>query len=425
MNSEATAVLEPLPGVAERSTSYLRHLLFFIFVATLFEGYDVLIISLSLPYLGNDFQADSQTLGFAVSLISVGTIAAFVPVRLADRYGRRPVFLWVAAGYTVFTVLTAFSIGLYDFVVYQFIARLFMVTEVGVGSIILTEELPARYRGAGIALMFSAGLIGGILGSSIFPFLVGTDMSWRLLYLVGGGLFVLLLFYWNRLQETQRWCQEREAGALPSQSLLASFREMRVVFQRAYRPKLLAGTSVWFTTNFWSAACLFFFSYYVTNERGWSAAQVGYTLTVGYILAIIGYAAAGPLLDFAGRRFTACLYFTLGGISAVVCFLAESPLVITIAYSVVLGVNAVWAISATITSELFPTQIRGTANAVVNNMLGRTGMVLAPALVGVLSTRLGSVGTAVAVLASLNFLCVPVILWLLAETKGKQLEEIA
>jgi putative MFS transporter len=200
---------------------------------------------------------------------------------------------------------------------------------------------------------------------------------------------------------------------------------MRVVFQRAYRPKLLAGTSVWFTTNFWSATCLFFFSYYVTNERGWSAAQVGHTLTMGYILAIIGYASAGPLLDFAGRRFTACLYFTLGGVSAVTCFLAESPLVITIAYIVVLSMNAVWAISATITSELFPTQIRGTANAVVNNLLGRTGMVLAPALVGVLSTWLGSVGKAAAVLAALNFLCVPVILWLLAETKGKQLEEIA
>jgi putative MFS transporter len=110
MNHEAVALAEPTLGVTERSTSYLRHLLFFIFVATLFEGYDVLIINLALPYLGKDFQADSQTLGFAISLISVGTIAAFVPVRLADRYGRRPVLLWVAVGYTLFTVLTAFSV---------------------------------------------------------------------------------------------------------------------------------------------------------------------------------------------------------------------------------------------------------------------------------------------------------------------------
>lgn len=424
MNREAPALAEPILGVTERSTSYLRHLLFFIFMVTLFEGYDVLIINLALPYLGKDFQADSQTLGFALSLISIGTIAAFVPVRLADRYGRRPVFLCAATGYTLFTVLSAFSIGLYDFVAYQFVARLFMVTEIGVGAIILIEELPARYRGAGVALMFSAATIGGILGSSIFPFFVQTELGWRLLYLVGGGLLVLLLFYWTRLQETQRWQHEQEASALPNQSLLASFREMKIVFQRAYRPKLLAGAIVWFTTNFWTAICLFFFSYYVINERGWSTAQVGQTLTMGFVLSIVSFAAAGRLLDFAGRRFTASLYFTVGGISAIVCFLAESPLVIMIAFIVVLGVYPIWAISATITGELFPTRIRGTANAVVNNLIGRTGMVLAPALVGMLSAWLGSVGTAVAALATLNFLCVPVILWSLTETKGKPLEEI-
>jgi MFS family permease len=104
----------------------------------------------------------------------------------------------------VFTVLTAFSVGLYDFVVYQFIARLFTVTEVGVGSIILTEELPARYRGAGIALMFSAGLIGGILGSALFPHLVHTNLGWRMLYLVGGGLLLLLGYYWSLSPHDER-----------------------------------------------------------------------------------------------------------------------------------------------------------------------------------------------------------------------------
>lgn len=42
--SEVTRPLE-----AERFTSYLRHLTFFICVCTLFEGYDTLIISLALP----------------------------------------------------------------------------------------------------------------------------------------------------------------------------------------------------------------------------------------------------------------------------------------------------------------------------------------------------------------------------------------
>lgn len=88
--------------------------------------------------------------------------------------------------------------------------------------------------------------------------------------------------------------------------------------------------------------------------------------------------------------------------------------------------NAVWAISATITSEIFPTNIRATANAVVNNhLLGRTGMVLAPALVGILSKSLGSAGDAVTLIALVSFLCIPVVVFLLPETKRQVLEDIA
>jgi len=37
------------PSVTERSARYLRHLLFFIFVATLFEGYDVRVCRALTP----------------------------------------------------------------------------------------------------------------------------------------------------------------------------------------------------------------------------------------------------------------------------------------------------------------------------------------------------------------------------------------
>jgi MFS family permease len=88
--------------------------------------------------------------------------------------------------------------------------------------------------------------------------------------------------------------------------------------------------------------------------------------------------------------------------------------------------GGVWAISATITGEIFPTHMRATANAVANNVLGRLGCVLSPSLVGWLSSQLGSVGDAISVVVWGNvFICVPILLLLLPETKGKALEEIA
>ena len=64
---------------------YLAGLLAFIGFVTLFEGYDLLIINLALPALGREFGVDAAVLGKAVGLINVGTIVAFIPVRLADR----------------------------------------------------------------------------------------------------------------------------------------------------------------------------------------------------------------------------------------------------------------------------------------------------------------------------------------------------
>ena len=66
-----SVALGPAPQ-SEDGDRYLWHLLFFISIVTLFEGYDAVITSMALPYLGKEFQVGSNQLGFAVSLISVG-----------------------------------------------------------------------------------------------------------------------------------------------------------------------------------------------------------------------------------------------------------------------------------------------------------------------------------------------------------------
>ena len=152
---------------------------------------------------------------------------------------------------------------------------------------------------------------------------------------------------------------------------------------------------------------------------------VSTTLSAGYTLAFLGYLCAGSLLEMLGRRFTVCAYFMIGSLSSVVCFLSHSDSVITVAYILVIAMQALWGIAATITSEIFPTGMRGTANAVVNNLLGRTGMVIAPGVVGFLSGVFGSVGLAVATIAIIPLCCIPLIIRALDETRGRPLEEIA
>ena len=73
-------------------------------------------------------------------------------------------------------------------------------------------------------------------------------------------------------------------------------------------------------------------------------------------------------------------------------------------------------------TELFPTHLRGDAFAWSNNILGRIGYVLAPWAVGSAAKAFGY-GPAVAVTAIGPILALILIVWLLPETKGKELEE--
>ena len=404
---------------------YLVHLLCFICFVTFFEGYDLLIINLALPALGEEFKVGAEGLGYAVGLINAGTVAAFVPMQFADRYGRRPVFLLAACGYTLFTVLTVLSTSIHEFVAYQFVARMFMVTEIGLGAIILTEEMPANRRGAAVTLMFACSLLGGVAASLFFQVVDNSGYGWRMLYLAGAGLVPILLIYWRRFTETRRWQDDQRERGRRTGSVLRDLRRVSVIASERYRRRAICGIFIWFAVNAWSSCCLFFFAYYATKERGWTATELGTTLSIGYMLAIFGYAAAGPMLEVAGRRVTACVYFTVGSIAAITCFLSDNPVVIAVAYIVVLGMQALFPIAATITSEIFPTDVRGLANGVVNNLIGRTGMMLAPAAVGALSVWYGSVGQAAATIAILPLLCLPIIVLLLSETRGRVLEEIA
>jgi len=131
-------------------------------------------------------------------------------------------------------------------------------------------------------------------------------------------------------------------------------------------------------------------------------------------------------MDIWGRRATAVTYFSAAGLATIVCYTADTTATIVVAYGLLMMSQGVWSISATISSELFPTDVRATGNAVANNLIGRLGLILSGVAVGALSQHVfGSVGLTIAVLAIVNFACVLVILLFVPETKSMELEAIA
>src|SRR5260221_13085770 len=74
-------------------SSYQRRLFVLLSVANFFEGYDFLALGQILPNLRAEMGLDQATGGLLVTVIGLGTIAAYGVVRLADRLARRPAMM--------------------------------------------------------------------------------------------------------------------------------------------------------------------------------------------------------------------------------------------------------------------------------------------------------------------------------------------
>jgi MFS transporter, putative metabolite:H+ symporter len=79
-------------------------------------------------------------------------------------------------------------------------------------------------------------------------------------------------------------------------------------------------------------------------------------------------------------------------------------------------------VMAAYTAELFPTDLRGDAFGWTNNLLGRIPLLIVPPLIGAIAERSGW-GIAVSLTAICPAIALVLILSLLPETSGRELEE--
>ncbi len=403
------------PEVAARR--YRRLLLVLLSTATFFEGYDFLLINLVLPMVQKDFGVSTPVLGLSVSAIAAGTIVAFFIVRLGDRWGRRPVLQFTIFAYAIFTGITAFSQGLADFIVWQFLARVFLVGEWGLATVMVAEEFPEKSRGTAIAIVQSMAGLGAVMAGGLFPLVGRASFGWRGMYLVGVIPLILVGILRSRLRETSRWLHAREVRGPRAPSFFSAWK-------KPYGYYLGWMALLWFLAYATYTANQVFWVHHVMNSRSWNEEMVSRAITLAYLLGISGFWVAGKCLDRIGRRKTAVLFFIGGVIATMVAFQGISVAAITIGlFLVTFFTGAFLPISSAFTTEIFPTEVRANAAGWANNLLGRLGMVGAPAIVGFLAGPLGSVGNAVTLVGLAPLAAAAIVLMILPETRWRPMTD--
>ncbi|WP_340643736.1 3-(3-hydroxy-phenyl)propionate transporter MhpT [Phenylobacterium sp.] len=340
------------------------------FIAAL-EGYDIQAFGVAAPRFAPELGLDSGQLGWAGSAAMIGlVIGAFVGGLLADKVGRKPVLVVSTALFGVFSVVTAMSHG-YD---HMLLAR--FATGLGFGGampnlIAIATEISAPNRRAATVTTIFCGMPAGGAAVALLARYGGDAVDWRMMFLIGGALPLLLtpviIFLLPETRPVQDKAADRnlfralfgQGRAIPTLLLWAVFMMTLVVLY------LLLN---WLPT--------------LVIAKGLAASDGASAAFVFNISSIIGALFLGFVVDRVGFRWPllivylalAAALYGLGGASAL------TPLLALSGAAGFLVIGAQYALYA-LAPVYYAPQVRA-AGAGAAVAVGRFGSILGPLLAG-------------------------------------------
>ena len=186
------------------------------FCVAIAEGFDIQAIGVAAPRLGPELGLSAEALGWVFAIGNIGlVIGASVGGWLADRIGRKPVFVGAVLLFGVFTLATAISSTFATLFAVRFLAGLHFGAAFPIMMAVATEVSTAEKRTQTATAMFCGMPLGGGVSALLTQAFAGLD--WRLLFYVGGAvpiLLTILLYQWmpETLQRDARGQRGRESA---------------------------------------------------------------------------------------------------------------------------------------------------------------------------------------------------------------------
>ncbi len=387
-------------------------------LAFFFESYDLSVLSAALKQIRETFELDQGEMTALLAWVRLGAIPAFLILPLADRIGRRPVFLASLIGVSVATVASGFAQTPLQFILAQTLSRTFVVAIVATAVVVIAEELPAEHRGWGIGMLGAIGSFGYGLGALLYAFVEVLPFGWRFLYWIGGLPLLFIPMLRRRVPETRRFIElrlERERGASAPRFLQPMFELLREYPARSFAIAVMG-----FSFTIGAGPAFGLLSDFVQTTHGWTPSSYSLMAIVAGAFGIIGNPAMGWAADRVGRRPIAMVAFGLFPFVALAIYFGPSVAIPAFWIPFVFILTGSTALMRIISSELFPTSSRNTALGWVT-LCETLGAAAGFALVGLFTDSGSSIAPAIVVVSALTLLGV-VVFWFLPETAGLELE---
>ena len=145
-------------------------------VGWMFDAMDVGILSFIIAALAADWGLNSSQMGWIGSVNSIGmAVGALFFGVLADKIGRKQIFMWTLVLFSLASGISAFTTTLAVFLVFRFFVGMGLGGELPVASTLVSESVKAEERGRVVVLLESFWAGGWLIAAIIAYFVIPAD----------------------------------------------------------------------------------------------------------------------------------------------------------------------------------------------------------------------------------------------------------
>lgn len=402
-----------------------RKILAFSFIGWIFDFYDLLLLSFVIA--STPLAKDLSLSQYDVSVL-LGTALAFTAVgglfggAFADRFGRKPLLMITILIYSVGTLASGMSTGLWTMLVSRAITGMGVGGEWAVAHALVGETVPPRVRGR-----YGSYLQSGSAFARFFATVVGNFLApwigWRASFMLSALPALMVVLIRTQMPESDVWLLHRREAREPRGHLH--------VLAEMLGPALRKTTALALTVTTFNMAAYWFKTIwlptYFHQVRGLSLGDSAWLLFTDQIGSVVGYVAFGFASDAFGRRPSFTAFSVMKAVGLIMVTLGWSLgggyswTIFAFMFLVGLG-EGNWGCIGPLLNEVFPTAVRASALGIIYN-LSRGVQFLAPVVIAFVASR-STFGAGIALAAPFALLAGASV-WALPETKGVKLASTA
>ena len=184
------------PGASSAAVPGLRRNMVTIcaMTATIMQALDTTIANVALPYMQGTLSASQDQINWVLTSYIVAAAIMTAPVGwIANRFGRKRIFIICSAGFTIASVMCGLAQDITQMVLFRLLQGVFGAALVPLSQAVMLDSYALHERAKAMAIWGMGVMMGPIMGPSLGAWLTET-YSWHWVFFVNlpFGIFTVL-----------------------------------------------------------------------------------------------------------------------------------------------------------------------------------------------------------------------------------------